>query len=175
MRSYLMAFCLMITFLALGSAVQAEEGKFGVVDVDQVLNSIDEGKAAKEELVRKTKEAEETLIKMYESFEKEKKAFQKRVESHAVKDEVLQMEQLDLVEQQTEIQTKQKKLETKVQMMQEQLVAPLTRQILDLIQEIGKEGEYTMIFVRGAGGLLYTRESIDLTDEVIERFNNKKD
>jgi outer membrane protein len=170
-----MAFCLTVTILALGSAVQAEEVKFGVVDVDQVLNSIDEGKAAKEELVRKTKEAEEVLIKMYESFEKEKKAFQKRVESHAVKDEVLQMEQLDLVEQQTEIQTKQKKLEAKVQMMQEQLVAPLTREILDQIQEIGKEGEYTMIFVRGAGGLLYTRESIDLTDEVIERFNNKKD
>ena len=161
-------------FLGSGSLAQAEETKFGVVDVDQVLNSIEEGKAAKEELKRNQQEAEDTLRAMVEEFSKDKKAFDKRVESQMVKKEILQLEQLDLMEKQTEIQNKQKALEAKFKMTQERLVGPLSKDILELIQEIGKESKYTMIFLRGSPGVLYTRESIDLTDEVIQRFNKKE-
>lgn len=174
MRNFLLAFGVAIAFLISGSVAPAEETKFGVVDVDQVLNSIDEGKAAKDELMRKQKEAEGTLRKMFEEFARDKEAFDKRVESHAVKDEVLQLEQLDLMEKQAEIQNKQKALEAKVKMTHERLVGPLSKEIFELIQQMGKDEGYTMIFLRNSAGVLYTRESIDLTDQVIKRFNKKE-
>jgi outer membrane protein len=174
MRNFLLAFWVATTFLMSGAVAQAEEVKFGVVDADQVLNSIEEGKAAKDELMRKQKEAEDTLREMYEEFAKDKEAFEKRVESHAVKDEVLQLEQLDLMEKQAEIQNKAKALEAKVKMTYERLVAPLSKEIFELIQKVGKEDGYTMVFQRDSAGLLYTRESIDITDEVIKRFNRKE-
>ena len=174
MRILLLAFWVATTLLISGSVAQAEDAKFGVVDVDQVLNSIEEGKAAKDELMRKQKEAEDTLRQMFEEFAKDKEAFEKRVESHAVKDEVLQLEQLDLMEKQAEIQNKQKALEAKVKMTHERLVGPLSKEIFELIQQMGKEDGYTMIFLRASAGVLYTRESIDLTDEVIKRFNKKE-
>jgi outer membrane protein len=59
-------------------------------------------------------------------------------------------------------------------MTYERLVAPLSKEIFELIQQVGKEDGYTMVFQRDSAGLLYTRESIDITDEVIKRFNRKE-
>ncbi len=152
-------------------AQAAESLKLAVVDVNQVLNSVDAGKAAREEVDRKMREAEATLKAMFEEYSAAEKSFKERVESHAVKQEVLELERLDLMEKQSEIQNKQKALEAKLKMTEERLVGPISQQVLEVIQEIGKEGKYSMILLRGMPGILYTRETLDITDEVIKRFN----
>jgi Skp family chaperone for outer membrane proteins len=45
--------------------------------------------------------------------------------------------------------------------------------MVDIVREVGKEQGYTMIFARGAGGMIYNREGIDMTDLVVEKFNKK--
>ena len=69
---------LVFTFvLAFGAAGQAQDLKFGVVDIDQAFNSTDEGKAAREELQRKQREAQaeiEPLAKQLREKEEELQA-----------------------------------------------------------------------------------------------------
>jgi len=48
----------LVALLAWAAGAQEEPIKIGVVDVDQALNSTEEGKAAREELSRKQREAE---------------------------------------------------------------------------------------------------------------------
>ena len=43
----------------------------------------------------------------------------------------------------------------------------------EIIDDIGKNQGFTLILRRGAPGFLYTREALDVTDLVIEKYNQK--
>jgi outer membrane protein len=56
--------------------------------------------------------------------------------------------------------------------------AEATKRIFDkmrtIIAEIGKEQSYTMVLERTESAVLYDRDGLDLTDELIKRFNALK-
>ncbi|MEN8163726.1 MAG: OmpH family outer membrane protein [Acidobacteriota bacterium] len=47
----------------------------------------------------------------------------------------------------------------------------LEERILPVIDQVGKEKNMTLIFNKFQAGLVYADESVDITDEVIRRFN----
>jgi Skp family chaperone for outer membrane proteins len=53
------------------------------------------------------------------------------------------------------------------------LEAPLVAKLSRIIEDLGKSQNFTVILRRGAPGVLYTREALDVTDMVIERYNKK--
>ena len=161
-------------FLAIavfGAAPAAAEEKIAVVDIDQALNSTEEGKAAREELSRKQREAQGKLEPMVERF----KEMQEELKSKrfVLSEEALYQKQLDLVELKTEIDNRAKELEDKFKVDKERLEGPLRKKLIEIVEEIGKDEGYGLILARGAGGMLYNREALDITDMVIERFNKK--
>jgi Skp family chaperone for outer membrane proteins len=56
---------------------------------------------------------------------------------------------------------------------QKRLEGPLTAKLVAIITDIGKTKGFTVILRRGTPGLLYTREALDITDIVIEKYNAK--
>lgn len=157
--------------LVLAAAPAGAEEKIGVVDIDQALNSTEEGKAAREELSRKQREAQGKLEPMVERF----KEMQEELKSKrfVLSEEALYQKQLDLVELKTEIDNRAKELEDKFKVDKERLEGPLRKKLISIVEEIGKEKGFSLILARGAGGMLYNREALDITDMVIERFNKK--
>jgi outer membrane protein len=155
--------------LGLASAAGAEEYKVGVVDLDQALNATEEGKSAREELERKQREARNKVQPMVERFE----ALQEEIQSKkfVLSEDVLYQKQLDLIELKNEIESAMKELEGKLKVDQERLVGPLRKKLIGIVQKIGREQGFTMILERGTPGLLYSREALDVTDQVIERFD----
>ena len=157
--------------LVWGTAASEESIKIGVVDIDQAISSTDEGKAAREEFARKQREAEAQLQPMYERY----KALEDELKAKkfVLSDEALFQKQLDLAETRNQIQNKMKELEGQLQVDQKRLEGPLTAKLVDIISEIGKSKGFTIIMRRGAPGMLYTRETLDITDLVIEKYNAK--
>ena len=160
--------------VALGSAGTAraqEDTKIGIVDIDQALNSTEEGKAAREELSRKQREAQGKLEPMVERF----KTLQEELKSKrfVLSEEALYQKQLDLVELKTEIDNRAKELEDKFKVDKERLEGPLRKKLIEIVETIGKEKGFSLILARGAGGMLYNREALDITEMVIQRFNKK--
>ena len=157
--------------LVWGTAATDEPLKIGVVDIDQAISSTDEGKAAREEFARKQREAEaqvQPLIERFKTLEDELKA-----KKFVLSDEALFQKQLDLVEMRNQIQSKLKELEGQLKVDQKRLEGPLTAKLVEIIAEVGKSNNYSMIIRRGAPGVLYTREALDLTDLIIARYNQK--
>jgi outer membrane protein len=154
-----------------GSAAQAEPVKIGVVDIDQAISSTEEGKAAREEFARKQRDAEGQLQPMYERY----KALEEELKAKkfVLSDEALFQKQLDLAEMRNQIQNKMKELEGQLKVDQKRLEGPLTAKLVSIIEEIGKTNGFTMILRRGTPGVLYTREALDITDLVIEKYNAK--
>ena len=157
--------------LVVGTAAQDEPVKLGVVDIDQAISSTEEGKAAREEFALKQREAEskiQPMVDRYRELEEDLKA-----KKFVLSDEALFQKQLDLAEMRNQIQNKMKELEGQLQVDQKRLEGPLTKKLVEIIEDAGKSRGFTMIFRRGAPGLLYTREALDITDIIIERYNQK--
>ena len=157
--------------LAWGTAANDQPFKVGVVDIDQAVSSTDEGRAAREEFARKQREAEgkiQPLLDRYKALEEELKA-----KKFVLSDDALFQKQLDLVEMRNQIQGKMKELEGQMQVDQKRLEGPLIQKLSEIIEDVGKSQGFTMIIRRGAPGFLYTREALDITDLVIERYNKK--
>jgi outer membrane protein len=73
-----------------------------------------------------------------------------------------------------EIQSKMREVEGQLQVDQKRLEGPLVQKLEAIIGDFGKSQGFTLILRRGAPGVLYTREALDVTELVIERYNKKK-
>ena len=145
--------------------------KIAVVDVDQALNSTEEGKAAREEFARKEREANsevQPLLDRLEALEEELKGKKYVLSEDALFDK--QVERAELVNR---IQNKIKELEGQLKIDRGRLEAPLLAKLQNIVEEIGKEQGFTVIMRRDMPGMLYTREAVDITDEVVRRFDKK--
>jgi outer membrane protein len=54
---------------------------------------------------------------------------------------------------------------------QKKELAQLEQRVFPVINQVGKERGFTLIFNRMQSGLVYADETVDITDEVIRRFN----
>jgi outer membrane protein len=157
--------------LGWGLGAGDDDVKIGVVDMEQAISSTEEGRAAREELERKKREAEGQLQPMYEQF----KTMREELESKqfVLSEDALRQKRLDLAELGNQIQTKQKELEGKLQIDGERLVGPLQKKLMQIVEDIGRKNGFTLIIARGTPGVMYSREALDITDVVIEQFNRK--
>ena len=168
-----LAMAALAALLVWGTAASEEQPiKIGVVDLEQAISSTEEGKAAREEFARKQREAQakfQPMLDRYQALEEELKA-----KKFVLADDALNQKQLDLAEMRNEIQNKGREIEGQLQVDQKRLEIPLVQKLEGIIEELGKSQGFTLIIRRGAPGVLYTREALDVTQLVIERYNKKK-
>jgi outer membrane protein len=158
-------------FVFAGAAAAQDAVKVGVVDLDQAINATDQGKKAREELQGKQKQAEGQLKPMYDRG----KALAEEIQSKrfVLSEDALRQKQLDLAEIQSDLRAKGAELEGQFKVDYERLVGPLRAKLLGIISDIGKEQGFTMIMERNSPGLVYSKEALDITDQVVQRFNKK--
>jgi outer membrane protein len=157
--------------LAFAGTALADEIKIAIVDLDQAINATDQGKKAREELQGKQKQAEGQLKPMYEKG----KALAEEIQSKrfVLSEDALRKKQLDLADIQNDLKSKGAELEGQFKIDYERLVGPLRDKLLGILTDFGKEQGYTLILERNTPGVIYSKEALDITDEVVKRFNKK--
>ncbi len=158
------------TILAVG--LGADPGvKIGVVDLDQAVSSTDEGKKARDEFERKKREAEARLAPLHERAQELLKEYEAK--RFVLSDDALFQKQLDLAELRNQIENKRREIQGQLEVDRERLVGPLRAKLAQIVEEIGRSQGFSLILLRGAPGVMYTREALDITDLVIESFDKK--
>ena len=160
--------------LALGGvagAAAAEDIKIGIVDVEQALVSTDEGKAAREEITRKNREARAQVEPMME--QRNQLAEELKGKKYVLSDDALFQKQVQLAELENKIKSKIDELEGQLKIEQGKMLAPLQTKMQGIIEAIGKEQGFTLILARNNPYVMYSREALDITDLVVARFNKK--
>ncbi len=151
------------------AATAADSPKLAYVDLRRALNETVEGKAAmaklaklKDKLQKRVEGEEKKIMDMKSTLEKQqdiltKDAMQKKVEEYYQSVNELQQSYMRY----------QKELSTKE--------AELTQGILDkmqkILEQIGQSDGYTMIFDRSAGAVVWGPAHLDLTDQLIQKYN----
>jgi len=160
--------------LVLAPAIRAsaeEAIKIGVVDIEQALVSTDEGKAAREEITRKNREARAQVEPMME--QRNALAEELKGKKYVLSDDALFQKQVQLAELENKIKSKIDELEGQLKIEQGKMLAPLQTKMQGIIEAIGKEQGFTLILARNNPYVMYSREALDITDLVVARFNKK--
>ena len=159
--------------LALGWGLGATDDpvKIGFVDIDQVMATVDSGKAAREELERKSRGAQGRLAPIIEQLEAVQKELQAK--QFVMSEDAVRAKQLDLVELKNRYETKVKEEEGQLKIDQQRLIGPLVEKLGTVMKEVGRDNGFSVIMRVDAPSLVYAREALDITDLIIKKFNEK--
>ena len=163
-----------LALLVLGWGLGADDKglRIGIVDLDQAVGATAEGKAAREELERKKREAELELQPMIERYQQLTDEYQKK--RVVLSPDKLREMELDITELQSRLELKQQEVQQRLRVDFERLVGPMREKLVKVVDDIGREEGYSLILMRNMPGVMYTREALDITDLVIKKFNAAK-
>ena len=131
--------------LALPVAMNAQ--KFGIVDADQVLQSLPEIAKMQEQITEASKRYEDEFKKLQDEFDKKYTEFQGL--GADTPDSIKERRMSELQELDTKMQQFRNTAQQDLQRQQQTLMAPIEQKFMEAINAVGQEGGYTFIFQEG--------------------------
>ena len=149
------------------------EVKIGYVDSQQVMTQYEGFRTAQIELEKEQKRLEaeystlaQQLDSLYQSYEQQRLL---------MSDDRKKEKENELIQKERELQEfGMKKLgpqNSELVQIQNQLMQPILKVFSEACNKIGADQGYDFILDAGTGGLLYSLDSHNITDEVIEEMN----
>ena len=167
-RSVIRAAVLAALVIAIALPVAAQQ-KLAVIDIQRVVTESDPGKEVMGKLKALTdaKAAEgqalqQNLATLQDQFGKQRFTISEARQAEMSK---------QIEDTQIAIRRFQDDAQREVTEAQRRELGSLEERILPIINALGQEQALTMIFNKFQSGLVYADDSVDLTDEVIRRFN----
>jgi len=160
----------MLVVLMVAAAVPAAaQMKIAVIDVQRVVTESDPGKEALQHLkVLQDQKIEEGRAVQLELDELRDRFNKQRFTLAEDKLEALTKEMED---KGIDLKRFQDDAQRDLEDARRRALDGLEQQIMPIINDVGKEQGITLIFNKFQSGLVYADESIDITDDVILRFN----
>ncbi|HUP66389.1 MAG TPA: OmpH family outer membrane protein [Thermoanaerobaculia bacterium] len=167
---------LMMTLILAALAVPAfaqttAPSRVAVINVQRVLAESETGKAALEKLRKLQEERQARLKKMDDDIRAlDTDLSQKRLSLSPEKIDELQKQ---ISDRRITLQRSAQDAERELQTARDKELQEMEKQILPLIDEIGKEMGFAAIFNKFESGLVYASPAIEITDAVITRYNQQ--
>ncbi len=158
-----------LTLLLLATTAEAKEPKFAFVDMQRAMREVDEGKTAKSRLEKMKKERQDKLDKRQEELRAMQKDFEAQQEF--MKEDVKSAKRDEFRQKLGELQQTYMALQQELAKEEAKLSQKILGRMSKILAKIGKAEGFTMIFEKGDGGLLWAEQHLDLTNEVIRRYN----
>jgi outer membrane protein len=159
---------ILLLALALAPAAATAQQKIGVVDLQRALNEVDEGKAAKALLKKDFDEKQKQLDGKKAEFDKLQADFEKQavVMSDAAKKE----KATDLDRRARELQGLFVQLQKDLSERERDATKGIFDRMATIVRDIAQADGFSIVLERGAG-VVYAPSSLDLTDELIRKYN----
>jgi outer membrane protein len=173
MKIYLAVVVAAVVAAVAAPAKAQEPPKLAVAVID--VNLLVQDSAAGKEAMVRLKKAQDEKVAERKKLTDEINGLQKQLESQRstltdskiadlqkqIEDKSIALKRFDDDAQQQLEDAKRKELDG------------LEKQIMPIIQELGKERKLLLVFNKFQSGLVYADDSVDLTDEVLKRFNTR--
>lgn len=166
----LLFLCLFAAAFALSSAQQSP--KIGVINSQEVLEKSAEGKRVIARLQEKDKTNQAALSKLDEEI----RQLETRINTQrlTLSEEALYNMSADLQRKQTERKRVAEDATRDFQDMQMKLFNRIQSELIPIIEAMGKEKGIDLVFDLARSGAVYFNPAIDMTEEVIRRYDASK-
>ena len=78
---------------------------------------------------------------------------------------------LELIKEERDLERRMREAQDDLELEQRKLMQPMLKDVEETLSKLGKEMGYTVILEKSSPGVLYTDQTLDITDIVIERMN----
>ena len=147
-----------------------ETKKIAFVDLQRALNEVDEGKKAKTKLKKEFEERQKQLDKRQKELEALKAELEQQM---MLSEEAKRGKAMNFQQKMYELQ--QTYMQLQGELAQQEAAA--TKKIFDkmgkIIEEMAKEKGYDLVLERTESAILFAKDNMELTDELIKRYNKK--
>lgn len=143
--------------------------KIAVIDTERILLTSATGKKALAEL-KKTQEAKEAEARTKQQEIKDLQAKLTDGRLSLAQDKLSEMEK-QLEERLVGLRRFQEDANNELTKKRDQVLAQIDQKVMPVINQIGKDLGYTLIFRKFESGLIYADEAVDITASVIQRLD----
>lgn len=175
----LMSLSFLRSELQAAKADEKAEFRMGVVDFQQALNGVEEGKKAKAKLKKEFEGKQKDIEKRKADLEKRQKVledYQGKAASGLLKPEKmeegrkLEAEFRKKFEEYTKlVQDSQKNISQK----EMDATRGILQKLRDMVVDLGRKEGFSMVLEKNESGLLYAASYTDLTEKLIQTYNKK--
>jgi len=157
------------TLVAAGPAPAEEPVKLAYVDMQKALNESRAGKKALGELQKLMEERKSGLQKQKEALEKKKDELDKQ--GLLLNEETRKGRESEIRTLERDYSRTLSDLKEEFGRRENEFTDGIRKDLLKVIEKIGKEGGYTLVLEKQYSAILYAPASIDLTETLIKRYD----
>lgn len=158
--------------LAMPMCAMAQTAKFGTVDPDAIVPAMTEFQEVQKALGEKSKSLETEYNKLQEEIKGKYEEYQKVLADESTLQPIKDRRLQDIQDATQKAEQFAANAQQAIAMEQQRLMAPVQEKVINAIQAVGKEGNFTMIFPTGAA--VYTAtEVVDVTPLVKAKLGIK--
>jgi outer membrane protein len=157
--------------LALAPPLARAETKLGFVDLQRAIREVDEGKSATAVLKRDFDEKQKQLDSKKVEFDRLKTEFEKQ--SVVMADQARKDRAGDLDRKAMELQQLFLQLQKDLSEREREVMRGIFDKMAGLVREIAEADGFTMVLERNDSGIVYAPPSLDLTNELVRKYNNR--
>jgi outer membrane protein len=157
---------LSLTFLI--SISSFSQNKFGYIDSQELLLLMPERKTAEEEVQTFAKSLESQLQAMTAEYQQSVQEYQANEATYT--DLVKQDKVTEITGLEQRIQSFQQNAQQALQSKEQELLEPILQKARKAIEDVASEGDYTYIFDKSVGSILYVKESENILEKVKKKL-----
>lgn len=151
----------------LASAEVPAVKKIAMVDMQRVLNETKEGKKARTDLETSSKAKQEKLDKKRTKLEAD------AAKLNSLKGAQLTAAQESLQKESMELQSMLMTLEQELGDQHNKTLESMYKRAQDIVSKLAKERGIDLVLVRDAMTVIYVKDGLDITDEIVKLYNGK--
>ncbi len=155
--------------LAAGTAAAQETVKLAFIDMQKALNESKSGKKALGELQKLMEERKGGLQKQKEALEKKKDELDKQ--GLLLNEDTRKTRESEVRTLERDYSRTLSDLKEEFGRRESEFTDGIRKDLLKVIEKIGKEGSYTLVLEKQYSAILYAPTTIDLTETLIKRYD----
>ena len=159
--------------LGIGTLVAfgAEAPKYGVVDMQAVILTVEEGKAARADLEKQIKEKEKELQKSKEELDKMNESW--KSQASILSEEARMAKQKEFQEKFLALRNAEMEFQGEIKRKEQKATQAIAVKVAALVEKMAQEKKLTAVFETNSAGLLYLESPVDMTKDVIEKYGKE--
>ena len=160
---------LLVLLVAAMAVPVAAQTKVAVIDVQRVVTESDPGKEA----LQKLKELSDRTVQEGQSIQQELASLREQFNKQrfTLSEDKLEEMTKEIEDKQIALQRFEDDAQRELNEARRRALGDLEQRIMPVIDAVGQERGLTLIFNKFQSGLVYADDAVDITEDVILRFN----
>ena len=150
-------------------AFSADVAKIGIIDFQKILTESSAGKMTQKKIEDKGNDFKKKLKTEKEQLDELRKAFER--EALVLSPEKQKEKQRDFRIRVNDFKKMQEEFAKEFKQLEINLINKIQKEVIEIANKMGKDEGFLLILERKTAGVLFHPEQIDITDQIIKKYN----